>query len=150
MNNAPTSENIREILADITDPESGRLLSDLGQIGDATADEKKITLDVALTTHSAILWRQTQGRIEERLRTAFPNILDIQITIRPHERPPTKIGQVGLEAKSVIAVGSGKGGVGKSTIAVSLAIGLARAGSKVGILDADVYGPSVPHLVGLE
>ncbi|MDA8042737.1 MAG: Mrp/NBP35 family ATP-binding protein, partial [Pirellulales bacterium] len=60
------------------------------------------------------------------------------------------MGQVGLEAKSVIAVGSGKGGVGKSTIAVSLAIGLARAGSKVGILDADVYGPSVPHLVGLE
>ena len=150
MNKALTSENIREILADMNDPESGRLLSDLGQIGDATADEKKITLDVALTTHSAILWRQTQGRIEERLRTAFPNIPDIQITIRPHERPPTKIGQVGLEAKSVIAVGSGKGGVGKSTIAVSLAIGLARAGSKVGILDADVYGPSVPHLVGLE
>ena len=150
MNNALTSENIRETLADMTDPESGRLLSDLGQIGDATANEKKITLDVALTTHSAILWRQTQGRIEERLRTAFPNIPDIQITVRPHERPPTKIGQVGLQAKSVIAVGSGKGGVGKSTIAVSLAIGLARAGSKVGILDADVYGPSIPHLVGLE
>jgi ATP-binding protein involved in chromosome partitioning len=60
-----------------------------------------------------------------------------------------KLGQIGLEAKSVIAVGSGKGGVGKSTIAASIAIGLARAGSRVGLLDADVYGPSVPHLLGL-
>ena len=102
MNNALTSENIRETLADMTDPESGRLLSDLGQIGDVTADEKKITLDVALTTHSAILWRQTQGRIEERIRTAFPNIPDVQITVRPHERPPTKIGQVGLKQKVLL------------------------------------------------
>jgi ATP-binding protein involved in chromosome partitioning len=60
-----------------------------------------------------------------------------------------KLGQLGVEAKSVIAVGSGKGGVGKSTIATSIAIGLARAGSRTGLLDADVYGPSVPHLVGL-
>ncbi|MDP6675963.1 MAG: P-loop NTPase, partial [Pirellulales bacterium] len=139
MNNALTLENVRGTLADMTDPESGRLLADLGQIGDVTVNEQKIALDVELTTHSAILWRQTRARIEERLRTAFPAISDVEITVKPHKRPPTKIGQVGLEAKSVIAVGSGKGGVGKSTIAVSLAIGLARAGSKVGILDADVY-----------
>jgi len=55
-----------------------------------------------------------------------------------------------LTAKSVIAVGSGKGGVGKSTIAATLALGLKRAGSKVGLLDTDVYGPSIPHLLGLE
>lgn len=150
MNKTPTPENIRECLADMTDPESGRPLADLGQIGEVAAHENKIALNVGLTTHSAILWKQFRGRIEERLRTAFPSVPDIKITITPHDRPPSKIGQIGLEAKSVIAVGSGKGGVGKSTIAVSLAIGLARAGSKVGILDADVYGPSVPHLVGLE
>jgi ATP-binding protein involved in chromosome partitioning len=66
-----------------------------------------------------------------------------------HQRPPQKIGEIGLTAKSVIAVGSGKGGVGKSTIATSIALGLARAGSKVGLMDADVYGPSVPHLLGI-
>ena len=49
----------------------------------------------------------------------------------------------------MIAVGSGKGGVGKSTIAASLAIGLKNAGCKVGLMDADVYGPSIPHLLGL-
>ncbi len=56
-----------------------------------------------------------------------------------------KQGEFGLAAKSIIAVGSGKGDVGKSTIAASLALGLARAGSKVGLMDADVYGPSVPQ-----
>ena len=67
----------------------------------------------------------------------------------PHDRPADKIGQIGLTAKSVIAVGSGKGGVGKSTIATMLALGLKREGCKVGIMDADVYGPSVPHLLGV-
>jgi ATP-binding protein involved in chromosome partitioning len=66
-----------------------------------------------------------------------------------HERPAEKLGQIGLTAKSVIAVGSGKGGVGKSTIAASIAVGLQRAGCKVGLMDADVYGPSVPHLFGV-
>ena len=60
------------------------------------------------------------------------------------------LGQIGLTAKSVIAVGSGKGGVGKSTLAASLAFGLARSGSQVGLMDADVYGPSIPHLLGLD
>jgi ATP-binding protein involved in chromosome partitioning len=55
---------------------------------------------------------------------------------------------MGLRARSVIAVGSGKGGVGKSTIAAALACGLSRAGSRVGLMDADVYGPSIPHLFG--
>ena len=73
----------------------------------------------------------------------------ITVNLKEHSRPPQKIGSIGLAAKSVIAVGSGKGGVGKSTIAASIALGLNRAGSKVGLLDADVYGPSIPHLLGL-
>ena len=66
-----------------------------------------------------------------------------------HPRPPARLGQIALRAKSVIAVGSGKGGVGKSTVAASLALTLRRLGAKVGLMDADVYGPSVPHLLGL-
>jgi ATP-binding protein involved in chromosome partitioning len=65
------------------------------------------------------------------------------------DRPPVPIGQIGLQAKSVIAVGSGKGGVGKSTIAAALAISLSESGAKVGLMDADVYGPSIPHLLGI-
>ena len=73
----------------------------------------------------------------------------MRIDLAVHPRPPQKLGQLGLTVKSVIAVGSGKGGVGKSTIATCLAIGLRRAGAVVGLMDADVYGPSIPHLLGV-
>jgi len=145
----PTRDAVTSVLATIADPETGRPLTAMGQVVaiDATADALRVT--VGLASHSAILWRATRGRIEEALRTAFPLVPRVDVSIVPHDRPPTKLGQIGLEAKSVIAVGSGKGGVGKSTIAASIAIGLARAGSRTGLLDADVYGPSVPHLLGL-
>jgi ATP-binding protein involved in chromosome partitioning len=137
------------VLRDIADPESGRSLVEMGQVRGVEASPAAIAVKVGLTSHAAILWSQTRGRIEDLLRARFPSVPTVAVEIVPHDRPPTKIGQIGLEAKSVIAVGSGKGGVGKSTIAASIAIGLARAGSRVGLLDADVYGPSVPHLLGL-
>jgi ATP-binding protein involved in chromosome partitioning len=143
------SASVTAVLADIADPETGRSLAEMGQLRSVEASPSAIAVRVGLTSHAAILWSRTRGRIEELLRTRFPSVPRIAVEIVPHDRPPTKIGQIGLEAKSVIAVGSGKGGVGKSTIAASIAIGLARAGSRVGLLDADVYGPSVPHLLGL-
>jgi ATP-binding protein involved in chromosome partitioning len=149
MSTPPDRASVTAVLADIADPESGRPLTEMGQVLEVDAAADSLAVAVGLTTHSAILWPATRGRIEELLRARFPAVRDVRITIRPHDRPPVKLGQIGLEAKSVIAVGSGKGGVGKSTIAASIAIGLARAGSQVGLLDADVYGPSVPHLLGL-
>jgi ATP-binding protein involved in chromosome partitioning len=140
---------VTAVLAGIADPESGRPLTEMGQVTKVEAGPGGIAVTVGLSTHSAILWAATRGRIEEALRAKFPQVGNVAVAIVPHDRPPGKLGQIGLEAKSVIAVGSGKGGVGKSTIAASVAIGLARAGSTVGLLDADVYGPSVPHLLGL-
>ena len=136
-------------LADLRDPETGRPLSETGQLAVTAADASQIAVTLKLTTHSAILWKATRARAEELVRTAFPAVSTVKVAVEPHDRPPPKLGQIGLEAKSVIAVGSGKGGVGKSTIAASIALGLARAGSRTGLLDADVYGPSVPHLLGL-
>jgi ATP-binding protein involved in chromosome partitioning len=146
---APTPAAVTALLADFPDPETGRGLGQLGQIVGVEAGPQAIAVTVGLTSHAAILWQATRARIEERLRAAYPAVGQVRVTLTEHHRPPGRLGQVGLESKSVIAVGSGKGGVGKSTVAVSIAIGLARAGSRVGILDADVYGPSVPHLVGL-
>ena len=88
--------------------------------------------------------------MEHFLKHRFPSLAGLNIKLAVYIRPPQKLGSVGLSAKSVIAVGSGKGGVGKSTVAASIALGLARAGSQVGLLDADVYGPSIPHLLGLQ
>jgi ATP-binding protein involved in chromosome partitioning len=136
-------------LADLRDPETGRPLAETGQLAVTAADASAVAVTLKLTTHSAILWNATRARAEELVRAAFPAVPSVTVAIATHDRPPPKLGQIGLEAKSVIAVGSGKGGVGKSTIAASIALGLARAGSQVGLLDADVYGPSVPHLLGL-
>ena len=145
----PDPATVTAALADLRDPETGRPLAETGQLAVTAADTSTIAVTLKLTTHSAILWKVTRARAEELLRTAFPAVPNVTVSVEPHDRPPGKLGQIGLEAKSVIAVGSGKGGVGKSTIATSIALGLARAGSRVGLLDADVYGPSVPHLLGL-
>ena len=146
---SPDRIAVASVLAAIADPETGRPLTDTGQVVSTEVGAGRIAVVIGLTSHSAILHAATRARIEEMLRARFPTVADVAVTITPHQRAPMKLGQIGLEAKSVIAVGSGKGGVGKSTIAASIAIGLARAGSKVGLLDADVYGPSVPHLLGL-
>ncbi len=145
----PDSSAVTAALRDLRDPETGRPLGETGQLRVTAAGEAGIAVALGLTTHSAILWKISRARAEELLRAAFPAVPEVTVTVESHERPPGKLGQIGLEAKSVIAVGSGKGGVGKSTIATSIALGLARAGSRTGLLDADVYGPSVPHLLGL-
>jgi ATP-binding protein involved in chromosome partitioning len=145
----PTADAVTATLADFPDPETGRPLAEAGQLRSVHAGGDGIDVEVGLTSHSAILHDLTRGRIEERIRGRFPAAARVAVRIVGHDRPPGRLGQIGLEAKSVIAVGSGKGGVGKSTIAASIAIGLARAGSRVGLLDADVYGPSIPHLLGL-
>jgi ATP-binding protein involved in chromosome partitioning len=131
------------------DPETGRSAVETGQLRDFKVAGDSFSCTLALTTHSAILRDETQARLVQLLRERFPQLKKVTVNLAVHNRPPEKLGQVGLTAKSVVAVGSGKGGVGKSTIAATLALGLARAGSTVGLMDADVYGPSIPHLLGV-
>jgi ATP-binding protein involved in chromosome partitioning len=140
---------ITKVLADFKDPETGRSVTQMDQVRDIRATGDELSLTLALTTHSAPLWQEAKSSLEQFLRSRIPDVRTINVNLAVHARPPQKIGSIGLTSKSVIAVGSGKGGVGKSTIAASVALGLARSGSKVGLLDADVYGPSVPHLLGL-
>ncbi|NUQ63703.1 MAG: Mrp/NBP35 family ATP-binding protein [Pirellulales bacterium] len=111
-------------------------------------EDRKAVVTLGLTTYSAPLWEQTKGELAGHLRGKLPQLSDVAVNVEVHDRPAEKIGEIGLAAKAVFAVGSGKGGVGKSTIAAVLAYGLTRAGSKVGLMDADVYGPSIPHLIG--
>jgi len=141
-------ETIESALAVLTDPESGRSMGQMGQILDIAVHPKCAEVRIALTSWARPIWDDVQKETQSLLQEALPDDTEIHVRIVEHERPPEKIGQIGLAAKSVIAVGSGKGGVGKSTIATSIAYGLKNAGAKVGLMDADVYGPSVPHLLG--
>ncbi len=143
-----TKKVVEQILNEFTDPEAGRGIVTLEQVGDLKLDGNELALTLGLTSFSAPLWKQTRADLIEHLRNRLPQLTQVDVDLAEHRRPPQKLGEVGLAAKAVIAVGSGKGGVGKSTIAAAIAIGLARAGAKVGLMDADVYGPSIPHLIG--
>jgi ATP-binding protein involved in chromosome partitioning len=140
---------VESVLADFKDPETGRSALQLEQITDVELRDDQLSLTLALTTHSAPIANDVYVNLEEQLRSRLPQLDSVTINRTIHHRPPQKLGEIGLTAKSVIAVGSGKGGVGKSTIATSLALALKRFGCTVGLMDADVYGPSVPHLLGL-
>ncbi|MEM6655149.1 MAG: Mrp/NBP35 family ATP-binding protein, partial [Planctomycetota bacterium] len=144
-----TADAVRGVLADLPDPETGRGLGVMEQLGEIEVSGNTITAEVGLTSWARPVEAVAKERCDVALRDAFPGF-ETDVRITDHHRPAEKIGQIGLTAKSVIAVGSGKGGVGKSTVATSLALALQTAGSTVGLMDADVYGPSVPHLLGID
>jgi ATP-binding protein involved in chromosome partitioning len=140
---------IEAALCDFQDPETGRNALQQEQIHDIQINGSELLLTLGLTTWAAPVWSDTEATLKEELQNRLPQLTEVKINRVVHERPPQPLGEVGLRAKSVIAVGSGKGGVGKSTMSASLAVGLKRAGAKVGLMDADVYGPSIPHLFGV-
>ena len=143
-----TEPAVRSVLAGFQDPETGRSAMQLQQIHRIDLSDGKLSVTLGLTSWAAPLWTEIGEELAALLRSRFPS-QTVEVTVEEHIRPPEPTGQLGLTAKSVIAVGAGKGGVGKSTIAAYFACGLARAGAKVGLMDADVYGPSVAHLFGI-
>lgn len=145
---ALNKQTVEQVLEGFHDPETGRSIVKLGQVHHLELADHTAHITLGLTTYSAPLWEETKEALTRYLREKLPALTEVVVQVEPHERPAEPIGEIGLAAKNVIAVGSGKGGVGKSTIASILAYGLSRAGSKVGLMDADVYGPSIPHLVG--
>jgi len=140
---------VEAALADFPDPETGRKALHMEQIQDIKIDDNRLSLTLALTTWAAPIWQDRVTDLEDRLRAKLPQLTEIVVNRTVHERAPKPIGEINLTAKSVIAIASGKGGVGKSTMAASLALGLKRTGCSVGLMDADVYGPSIPHLLGV-
>jgi len=143
-----TRETVLNALDDFLDPELGRSIVSLEQVRQLKIEGSRAEVTVGLTTFAAPLWKELQAEVVEHLARRLPQGTRLSVSLEPIERPAERMGEVGLPAKCVIAVGSGKGGVGKSSIAAFLAYGLRRAGSQVGLLDADVYGPSIPHLLG--
>jgi ATP-binding protein involved in chromosome partitioning len=140
-------KTVRQALSAFPDPETGRSVVQLEQIHAVAVEGNRLRVTLGLTTYSAPLWHETRDEMAALLQREFPQC-SVAVDLAVHQRQPEPLGEIGLRAKSVIAVGAGKGGVGKSSMAAYLALGLARAGAQVGIMDADVYGPSMPHLLG--
>ncbi len=143
-----TEPAVRNALASFQDPETGRSAVQLEQIHQVQVRDGKLSVTLGLTSWAGPLWNECRDELAALLQSRYPGQA-VEVHVEEHRRPAEPSGQLGLTAKSVIAVGAGKGGVGKSSIAAYLACGLARAGAKVGLMDADVYGPSIPHLFGI-
>ena len=131
-----TSESIIEALRSIADPGgSGNLVAG-GRIAQPRISDGVVTLLVDATG----LTSETAADVERQVRdaaAALPGVNEVRVAMT-----------VAKTSRTIIAVGSGKGGVGKSTIAANIAVALARGGRKVGLVDADIYGPSQPHIMG--
>lgn len=143
-----TVDSVRAAITSHPDPETGRPIGKMDQIHDIVVDGNTVAITLGLTSHSVPIADEVVDALRSKIVAAMPGT-DVNVNVVDQPRPPVRLGQIALRAKSVITVGSGKGGVGKSTVAASLALTLKRMGAKVGLMDADVYGPSIPHLLGL-
>ena len=141
-------EAVNLSLAKVLDPEIGRPLVDLGMIRDVAIDGTKVSLGVDLTTPACPLKDRIQSEVEAAAKSAGATEVTIDWGVKAIERVIAKDDPC-PEVKNIILVISGKGGVGKSTVATNLTLALKRAGCRVGLLDADMYGPSVPTMLGI-
>ncbi|GAC1474500.1 MAG: iron-sulfur cluster carrier protein ApbC [Chloroflexota bacterium] len=152
---AVTHEAVLDSLRQIIDPDLHRDIVSLGMIKDLKIrDEDRgahVGFTFELTTPACPVREQFKSSAESAVM-AVPGVASVDVSMSANVRqsaPPTSGQQIQLATvKNVIAVGSGKGGVGKSTVAANLATALARTGARVGLLDADVYGPSIPAIMG--
>ncbi len=149
---AVTSDQVLAALKEVKDPSSGRTLSELQMLKGADLLEGSgVRVRVELPTPAS----PHKARIEEAIRSTLQPLQLARVevafswSVRPSPAKATNANDLVPTVKNVILIGSGKGGVGKSTVSANVAVALAQLGAKVGLLDADIYGPSVPLMMGL-
>ena len=145
---AITQEQVLEALRAVIDPDLHRDIVSLGFIKELEIEGSNVRFKVELTTPACPVKEVLEAQANEVVR-AIPGVgeVHVEMTAQVRSRGPVQADLI-PNVKQAIAIASGKGGVGKSTTTVNLAIALARQGATVGILDADVYGPSIPMMMG--
>ncbi|MBQ4376987.1 MAG: Mrp/NBP35 family ATP-binding protein [Bacteroidales bacterium] len=142
-----TATQIEMALNHVNDPDLGQSLIQLGMIDNIEIDGQKVSFDLVLTTPACPMRNQMSQACVEAIHHYVDRNAEVTVnlTSRPVDTQAADDEENGLMyVKNTILVASGKGGVGKSTVAVNLAVSLAKTGARVGLVDADVYGPSVP------
>ena len=155
----PTEEQVRNALAGVMDPELGRNIVELGMVRDIAIDGPRVAFTLALTTMACPLKDRLANDARAAVQALDPALqVNVRLAQMTEEERRRLFGQQAPEPSPaqrlnnvarVIAVMSGKGGVGKSSVAALLAVALRRQGHTVGVLDADITGPSIPKMFGL-
>ena len=136
-----------DALKQVQDPELHRDIVSLGMVKDLRVEGTVVSLKVELTTPACPLKDTIQRDVDAALRQA--GATKVELTWGAQVRSAPGVAQSALTpgVKNIVLVGAGKGGVGKSTVALNLAVALSAEGAKVGLLDADIYGPSIPLMM---
>ena len=143
-----TREQVLEALSNVEEPDLKKDLVTLNMIQDIHIDGNKLSFSVILTTPACPLKAMIENACRNAIAYFISKEIEVHINMTSHVTSQKNTGVPGV--KNIIAVASGKGGVGKSTVAANLAIGLSITGARVGLIDGDIYGPSMPIMFGLE
>ena len=147
MSNKISPQDVLRALSAIQDPDLRRDIVSLGFVKDLEVGDNRVSFAIELTTPACPIKDQLAASAKQAVQSL--GVADVQVRLTSQVTTP-RAGKNNLipQVKNTVAVASGKGGVGKSTVAANLAVALMRTGAKVGLMDADVYGPSVPALMG--
>jgi ATP-binding protein involved in chromosome partitioning len=148
MSDTLTNENIMAVLGQVKDPEIGRDLVSLGMIKGIDINGSAVDLTVELTTPACPLKAKIESEIVDGLEALGATAVRVDWASNVKRSFGGPAAELIPGVRNTIAVASGKGGVGKTTVAVNLAVSLARDGARVGLLDADITGPNVPLMMG--